>query len=59
LLKSVPTSEGYAMAIRLWTIFGERGRASALRAEAVRRFGEAAVARDERALLPSAKAGPG
>jgi len=54
LLRSVPTSEGYAMAIRLWTVFGEREQASALRKEAVGRFGEQAVARDERRLLPNA-----
>jgi arylsulfatase A-like enzyme/cytochrome c-type biogenesis protein CcmH/NrfG len=52
LLRTVPTSQGYAMAIRLRTIFGETARAAALRQEAVRRFGEQAVAREERALLP-------
>ena len=52
LLRTVPTSQGYAMAIRLRTIFGETARAAALRQEAVRRFGEPAVAREERALLP-------
>ena len=59
LLRTVPTSQGYAMAIRLRTIFGEPARAAALRLEAVRRFGEQAVARDERDLLPNASGRPG
>jgi arylsulfatase A-like enzyme/Tfp pilus assembly protein PilF len=57
LLLDVPTSEGYAMAIRLWTIFGEKARAAALRGEAVARFGEASVSRNERKLMPAASAG--
>jgi len=56
MLQDVPTSEGYAMAIRLWAIFGEPARAAALRIEAVARFGEASIGRDERRLLPT---GPG
>lgn len=39
LVRTSPTPEGYAMAIRVWGIFGERGRAENLRAEAVKRFG--------------------
>jgi tetratricopeptide (TPR) repeat protein len=56
MLQNVPTSEGYAMAIRLWAIFGEPARAAALRKEAVARFGEASISRDERRLLPAAPA---
>lgn len=39
LLQAVPTADGYAMAAKTWSIFGEAGRASAVRAEAKRRFG--------------------
>lgn len=39
LLRVSPTPNGYAMAIRLWMIFGERERASALRADGTRKFG--------------------
>jgi tetratricopeptide (TPR) repeat protein len=39
LLKAVPTREGYAMSANTWSIFGETGRADAVRAEAKRRFG--------------------
>ncbi|HEY3382776.1 MAG TPA: sulfatase-like hydrolase/transferase [Vicinamibacterales bacterium] len=38
LVRSVPTPEGYAMAAKTWSIFGETGRANAVRAEAARRF---------------------
>lgn len=38
LLEAAPTPEGYATAARLWTIFGERDRAAALRADARVRF---------------------
>jgi tetratricopeptide (TPR) repeat protein len=38
LLEAVPTPDGYATAIRLWTVLGNRARATALRAEALRRF---------------------
>ncbi len=39
LVRTSPTPEGYAMAIRVWRIFGEAARAENLRAEAVKRFG--------------------
>ena len=39
LVRAVPTPAGYDMAIRVWTVFGEKARAEALRAEAARRFG--------------------
>jgi choline-sulfatase len=39
LLRVVPTPEGYAMAAKTWSIFGETGRADAVRAEARKRFG--------------------
>jgi arylsulfatase A-like enzyme/Tfp pilus assembly protein PilF len=38
LMRVAPTPEGYALAARLWTIFGERGRADAIRADARQRF---------------------
>lgn len=38
LMAAAPTPEGYAMAARLWTIFGERVRADAVRADARQRF---------------------
>lgn len=34
LLRAVPTPEGYDMAIKLWTMFGEKQRAEAVRVEA-------------------------
>jgi len=39
MTRMVPTSEGYAFAIRLWTMFGETERAEHLRAEARKRLG--------------------
>jgi hypothetical protein len=36
LLRIVPTPEGYNMAIKLWTMFGEKQRADAVRAAAAR-----------------------
>ena len=39
LVRTSPTPEAYAMAIRAWRVFGERARAEALRAEAQKRFG--------------------
>jgi choline-sulfatase len=36
---AVPTPEGYAMAAKTWAIFGEPGRADAVRAAATKRFG--------------------
>ena len=38
LVEAAPTPEGYSMAVRLWTIVGERARAEALRSDARRRF---------------------
>ena len=38
LLKALPTPEGYATAVRLWTTVGERAHAEVLRAEARSRF---------------------
>ena len=38
LLRSTPTREGYDLAARLWTIFGEPGRAKALESQAQQRF---------------------
>jgi arylsulfatase A-like enzyme/Flp pilus assembly protein TadD len=40
LLRVVPTPDGYAMAAKTWTIFGETARAEAVRAEAKKRFGK-------------------
>jgi len=57
LLHAVPTADGYAMAIRLWSIFGERERASTLQQAAAGRFGPAAMADAERRLLPSKRPG--
>ena len=39
LVRTSPTPEGYALAIRVWRVFGEGARAESLRAEAVKRFG--------------------
>jgi tetratricopeptide (TPR) repeat protein len=36
LLRHAPTREGYDVAAQLWTMFGEQGRAAAVRAEAKR-----------------------
>jgi hypothetical protein len=38
LMRVAPTPEGYALAARLWTIFGDRRRADAIRADARQRF---------------------
>ena len=38
LVTALPTPEGYATAVRLWTIVGDRAHADALRAEARSRF---------------------
>ena len=38
LVGTAPTPEGYAMAARLWSTLGERGRAEALRSDARARF---------------------
>ncbi|RPJ63249.1 MAG: tetratricopeptide repeat protein, partial [Acidobacteria bacterium] len=38
MLEAVPTREGYDMAAKTWSIFGETARAGAVRAEAARRF---------------------
>ena len=38
LLEAAPTPQGYAVAARLWTTFGERSRADALRSDARARF---------------------
>jgi arylsulfatase A-like enzyme/Flp pilus assembly protein TadD len=40
LMRVAPTPEGYALAARLWTIFGDRKRADAIRADARQRFNE-------------------
>jgi tetratricopeptide (TPR) repeat protein len=39
LLRALPTPEGYSLATRLWTIFGERQRAETLEARAHQQFG--------------------
>jgi tetratricopeptide (TPR) repeat protein len=38
LVRSVPTPAGYATAVRLWTLIGERARGASLRATARERF---------------------
>jgi tetratricopeptide (TPR) repeat protein len=38
LVSATPTPEGYGVAVRLWTILGERTRAEALRTDARTRF---------------------
>jgi arylsulfatase A-like enzyme/Flp pilus assembly protein TadD len=38
MLKAVPTPEGYAQAVKTWTIFGETARADAVKAAAAQRF---------------------
>jgi arylsulfatase A-like enzyme len=40
LVKTTPSPEAYAAAIRLWTTLGDRRKADALRAEARREFGQ-------------------
>lgn len=39
LLEAAPTSEGYSLAVRLWSIFGETARSEALTRVARQRFG--------------------
>jgi tetratricopeptide (TPR) repeat protein len=39
LLRALPSPEGYAAAVRLWTLVGEPDRADAARAEGRQRFG--------------------
>src|SRR6185295_16658478 len=46
-----PTAESYALAARLWTMFGNRQQADAVRAEARRTFAEA-----QRGLTTGARA---
>ena len=50
LARVVPTPEGYAAAARLWTIFGDKDRATSTRAEAKQRFGRDALVAREPAL---------
>jgi tetratricopeptide (TPR) repeat protein len=38
LVSATPTPESYGVAVRLWTILGERSRAEALRSDATTRF---------------------
>jgi arylsulfatase A-like enzyme/Flp pilus assembly protein TadD len=38
LMRAAPTPEGYALAARLWTIFGDRRKADAIRTDARQRF---------------------
>jgi len=52
LVRAVPTADGYAMAIRLRTIFGQRDLADALRREAVGRFGGPATNQAEARVKP-------
>jgi hypothetical protein len=50
MMRVTPTPESYALAARLWTMFGNRQQADAIRAEARRAFADAprAGARDAR-----------
>jgi thioredoxin-like negative regulator of GroEL len=41
MIRITPTPESYALAARLWTMFGNRQQADAVRAEARRTFAEA------------------
>ena len=41
MTRVTPTPESYALAARLWTMFGNRQQADAVRAEARRAFAEA------------------
>jgi choline-sulfatase len=41
MIRITPTSDSYALAARLWTMFGNRKQADAVRTEAHRAFGEA------------------
>jgi len=56
LVRSVPTPDGYAMAIRLATMFGERDRAATWQREAAARFGDAAMTAAEKRTLPEGAA---
>jgi choline-sulfatase len=53
MTRITPTQESYALAARLWTMFGNRQQADAVRAEARRTFAEAA-----RGLKSGARAAP-
>jgi tetratricopeptide (TPR) repeat protein len=53
MLRAAPTVDGYAMAVRLWTVFGEPDRAAAIRQTATSRFGAPAVAIAEQKLMPA------
>jgi tetratricopeptide (TPR) repeat protein len=55
LLRAVPTADGYAMAIRLRTIFGQRDLADALRREAAGRFGGPAMQQAEARVMPASR----
>jgi tetratricopeptide (TPR) repeat protein len=55
LLRAVPTAQGYAMAIRLRTIFGQRAIADALRREAIGRFGGPAMQHAEAKGMPAGR----
>ena len=59
LVQQVPTPDGYAMAIRLASVFGERDPAANWRREAATRFGEVAMKAAERRTLPGANRKPG
>ncbi|MBI2835410.1 MAG: sulfatase-like hydrolase/transferase [Acidobacteria bacterium] len=48
LIATVPTPEGYALAAKLWTIFGERARADAVRGQAQEQFSGAREPTDGR-----------
>jgi tetratricopeptide (TPR) repeat protein len=57
MLREVPTADGYAMAVKLWTVFGERERAASVRQAAVTRFGASTIALAEQRLVPGKSAG--
>jgi tetratricopeptide (TPR) repeat protein len=57
LLRAVPNPDGYAMAIRLWTIFGERERAAVLRTRADSQFGIQAMRQAEQRVMPGKRQG--
>jgi choline-sulfatase len=46
MLRAAPTPEGYAMAAKTWSIFGESARADAVRAAAAARFDKGRGTRD-------------
>ena len=47
MLRVAPTPDSYALAARVWTMFGNRQQAEAVRAEARRAFAEAPRGRTE------------